>query len=217
MEDCLLACTALPLFSFVLLSTHLAVRKAIWLHKPACLQLFSNSFAHSALLPHASSFLAGLRPLQDPTSTCFLQRHEDRLCFFYCLQSPLVATVSFHWRASLSRSIPFLASSPRLGYCTTWSTRVAVMPRLKFSPDGGMKEGGWLLFVSVCRFEVLDSWIYGWSNTFSCNGPQPLPFSYRVLVCSDMGKRFIPCFRHQVNNIFLFKSNCSMAPFLLGE
>ena len=85
---------------FICATVHSAgVGLAFWLHKPClqapCAHLFSDSLAHSsALLPHASSFLAGHRPLQDPTSTC-LQRHEDRLCIVYSLQSPLMVLFLF--------------------------------------------------------------------------------------------------------------------------
>ena len=141
MEDCLLAWNMLPLFSFAPLSTALlTVCLEFWLHQPylqpPCVRLFSISLAHSALLPHASSFSALHRPLQ---KLKYLSAATWRQAV-YCL----MLAISLH---------PFLFIGPHdRDTVLTWSTRVLVMPWLKFSLDGGMEETGWLLFASVCRF-----------------------------------------------------------------
>ena len=88
----------------------------------------------------------------------YLHAATWRLAMYCSLLAIALSAFSFCWQASLSRFIPFLACS-WLRYCTNWSTRVPVIPWLKFSPDGRMKETGWLLFAFVCRFEVLISWI----------------------------------------------------------
>ena len=114
----------------------------IWLHKPClqapCVHLFSYSLAHSALLLYFSWSSTTSGPDK------YLPAATWRPAVYRLLLAIALSAVSLGWRASSSRFIPFLASS-RLRYCTTWSTRVPVMPWLKFSPDGGMEDAGWLL------------------------------------------------------------------------
>ena len=78
-----------------------------------------------------------------------------------------------------------------------------------------MKETGWLLFASVCRFGVFqlnfrmeEEVVVQWNTT---------SFSNSFLVGSKMGKVFIPWFRHQINNAYHpFQQQIQHGAFPLG-
>ena len=93
----------------------------------------------------------------------------------------VLSAVSFRWWASFSRFIPFLAFS-WLRYCTTWSTRVPVIPSChNFSRDGGMKEKNWLIIVCFCLYIQYLSVAFPGGAT-SCSSMDPTLFSNSFLV-----------------------------------